>query len=126
MAATIALPATVETADRARDILAAWTADEDMPDVAGCAEDAVRVLAIRAAVLEETKDEDAAALPAPAVVELTGRLLAAQFPELDNVANWTGHAVVHGAEGGRWEPGDYLHQVYVAAFGPATGRHWPV
>lgn len=126
MTATIALPDVATTARRALDILAAWTADEDMPDVAGCAEDAVRVLAIRAAVLDETKDEDAAALPAPAVVELTGRLLAAQFPELDDVAAWTGHTVIHGAEGARWEPGDYLHQTYVAAFGPVTGRHWPV
>lgn len=126
MPATIALPAVETTARRARGIFAAWAADEDMPDVAGCAEDAVRVFAIRAAVLAETKDEDAAALPAPAVVELTGRLLAAQFPELDDVANWTGHAIVHGAEGARWQPGDYLHQVYVEAFGPVTGRHWPV
>lgn len=126
MTATIALPTVETTARRARDILTAWTADADMPDVAGCAEDAVRVFAIRAAVLEETKDEDTAALPAPAVVELTGRLLAAQFPELEDVATWTGHTVVHGAEGARWEPGDYLHQVYVAAFGPVTGRHWPV
>lgn len=126
MAATITLPAVATTARRARDILAAWTADEDMPEVAGCAEDAVRVLAIRAAVLDETKDEDAAALPAPAVVELTGRLLAAQFPEMDNVANWTGHAIVHGADGARWEPGDYMHQVYTEAFGPVAGRHWPV
>lgn len=126
MPATIALPDVATTARRARDIVTAWTADEDMPDVAGCAEDAVRVFAIRAAVLAETKDEDAAALPAPAVVELTGRLLAAQFPELDDVANWTGHAIVHGAEGARWQPGDYLHQVYVEAFGPVTGRHWPV
>lgn len=126
MTATIALPAVAMTARRARDILVAWTADEDMPDVAGSAEDAVRVLAIRAAVLEATKDEDVAALPAPAAVELSGRLLAAQFPELDNVANWTGHAIIHGAKGVRWEPGDYLHQVYVAAFGPVTGRHWPV
>lgn len=126
MTATIALPAVKKTAHRARDIFGTWTADEDMPDVAGCAEDAVRVLAIRAAVLEETKDEDAAALPAPAVVELSGRLLAAQFPELEDVANWTGHAIVHGAEGARWEPGDYLHQAYVEAFGPVTGRHWPV
>lgn len=126
MAATITLPAVETTARRARGILATWTADEDMPEVAGCAEDAVRVLAIRAAVLDETKDEDAAALPAPAVVELTARLLDAQFPELGNVANWTGHAIVHGAEGARWEPGDYIHQVYVAAFGPVAGRHWPV
>lgn len=126
MTATIALPDVATTARRARDIREAWTADEDMPDVAGCAEDAVRVLAIRSAVLAETKDEDAAALPAPAVVELTARLLAAQFPELEDVANWSGHTLIHGAEGARWEPGDYLHQVYVAAFGPVTGRHWPV
>lgn len=126
MTATIALPDVATTARRAQDILTAWTDDEDMPDVAGCAEDAVRVLAIRAAVLEETKDEGAAALAAPSVVELTARLLAAQFPELDDVANWTGHAIIHGAEGVRWEPGDYLHQVYAAAFGPATGGHWPV
>ena len=126
MAVTVALPAPAVAARRAAGILTAWTADPDMPDVAGCALDAVRVLAIRAAVHEETGDEDAAALPAPGVVELTGRLLVAQFPELDDVAAWTGHAVIHGAEGARWEPGDYVHQVYTAAFGPVTGRHWPV
>lgn len=126
MTATSTLPDVATTARRARDILAVWTADEDMPEVAGCAEDAVRVLAIRAAVLAETKDEDAASLAAPAIVELTGRLLAAQFPEMDNVANWTGHAIIHGADGARWEPGDYMHQVYTEAFGPVAGRHWPV
>ncbi|QDN64431.1 hypothetical protein [Streptomyces sp. S1D4-14] len=126
MPATLALPATVETARRAARILSAWTADPEMPDVAGCAEDAVRVLAIRAAVLAETKDEGAAALPAPAVVELTARLLVSQFSELTGVIERAGHAVVYGAEGSRWEPGDYLHQAYAAAFGPATGRHWPV
>ncbi len=126
MAATIALPDIATTARRARDISAAWAADEDMPDVAGVAEDAVRVLAIRAAVLEETKDEELAALPAPAVVELTARLLDAQFPELADVAAWSGNAIIHGAEGARWEPGDYIHQAYAEAFGPASGRHWPV
>lgn len=126
MPATL-IPLHVETtARRAAEIREAWAADEDMPEVAGCAEDAVRVLAIRAAVLEETKDEDAAALAAPPVVEMTARLLAAQFPELDDVAAWTGHAVVHGAEGAQWEPGDFLYQVFTAAFGPASGRHWPV
>lgn len=126
MAATLALPAVTAVAHRARSIRAAWAADEDMPDVAGCAEDAVRVLAIRAAVLAETKDEDLAALPAPAVVELTARLLATEFRELEDVINWSGHAVIHGAKGSRWEPGDYVHRVYVAAFGPTEGRHWPV
>lgn len=126
MTATIALPDVATTARRARDILAVWAADADMPDVAGCAEDAVRIFAIRAAVLEQTKDEDAAALPAPAVVELTARLFDAQFPELDGVVSWSGHAIIHGAEGARWEPGDYVHQVYTEAFGPVSGRHWPV
>lgn len=126
MPATIALPAPATTAHRARRILVVWAADPQMPDVAGCAEDAVRVLAIRAAVHAETGDENVAALPAPAVVELTARLLHSQFPELADVIVRTGHTVVHGAEGARWEPGDYLHQVYAEAFGPVSGRHWPV
>jgi hypothetical protein len=126
MAATIALPATVETAERARGILAAWTADPEMPDVAGCAEDAVRVLAVRAAVHETTGDERLSAdLAAPAVVELTARLLEGQFPELLRVLARTGHVVVHGTEGARFEPGGYVYQTYVAAFGPAVSRHWP-
>lgn len=126
MPATIALPAPAMTARRAVRILSAWTADAEIPDVAGCAEDAVRVLAVRAAVHAETGSERAAALPAPAVVELTARLLDSQFPELRAVLARTGHTLVHGAEGARWEPGDYLHRTYVAAFGPAAGRHWPL
>ena len=126
MAATIALPDVATIADRARATRARWAADPQMPDVAGCAEDAVRVLAVRAAVHEETGDERLAALAAPAVVELTARLLVSQFPELHEVAARTGHGVLHGADGAHWEPGDYLHQAYVAAFGLAGGRHWPV
>jgi hypothetical protein len=126
MPATIALPAPATTAHRARRILVVWAADPQMPDVAGCAEDAVRVLAVRAAVHEQTGDERLATMPAPAVVELTARLLESQFPELTGVLRRTGHTVVHGALGSRWEPGDYLHRVYVAAFGSVTGRHWPV
>lgn len=126
MPATIALPAPALTARHALALRQSWAADPEMPGVAGCAEDAVRVLAVRAAVHEMTGDAQAAALPAPAAVELTGLVLAAQFPELRAVLARTGHAVVHGEQGARWEPGDYLHQVYVEAFGPVGGRHWPV
>jgi hypothetical protein len=126
MPGTLALPTLTKTARRAAEIHGAWAADPAMPDVAGCMADAVRVLAIRAAVHETTGDASAAALPAPAAVELSGRLLERQFPELSQVAERSGHALVHGADGGRWEPGDFLHRVYAEAFGPVTGRHWPV
>jgi hypothetical protein len=126
MAATIALPATVEIADRAAAIHATWTADLEMPDVSGCMADAVRVLAVRAAVHEATGYEGAAALPAPAVVELSALLMERQFPELHDVLNRSGHRFIAGAWGTRWMPGDYLHEVYAGAFGPVGGRHWPV
>lgn len=126
MAATLVLPALETTARRAAAIHDAWTSDPAMPGTAGTLDEAVRVLAIRAAVHEETGDETLAALPAPGVVELSARLLVQQFPEVHDVVNRTGHAVVDGAEGTRWQPGDYVHRVYVVAFGRAVGRHWPV
>lgn len=124
MAATIALPAPETTARRAAEILAVWEADPALPETAGCLADAVRVLAVRAAVHEATGDADVAALPAPGVVELSARLLVQQFPEVHEVVNRSGHAFVAGAEGTRWEPGGYLHRAYAGAFGQAGGRHW--
>jgi protein involved in temperature-dependent protein secretion len=126
MTTALALPAVTATACRAAAIRRTWAADPQMPDVAGCAEDAVRVLAVRAAVAEVAGADQAAMLAAPAAVELTGLVLAAQFPEMRDVLERAGHPLVHGAEDGRWKPGDYLHQVYVETFGPVGGRHWPV
>jgi hypothetical protein len=126
MPGTLALPTLTTTARRAAEIHDVWAADPEMPDVSGCMADAVRVLAVRAAVYEATRDAGAAALPAPAAVELSGRLLERQFPELSRVAERSGHVLVHGADGGRWEPGGFLHRVYAEAFGPVAGRHWPV
>jgi len=125
MATAISLPAFTTTADRAAEIHAAWMADPEMPQVHGCAEDAVRVLAVRAVVAEASGGELAAALVAPTVVELTAHLLVSQFPELRGVFARTGHTAVPGGQGGRWEPGGYLHRAYAEAFGPVTGRHWP-
>jgi hypothetical protein len=126
MAATIALPAPETTARRAGEIYAAWTSDPDLPAVSGCMADAVRVLTIRAAVHEATGDADAAALPAPAVVEMSCLLLERQFPQVHGVMNRSGHRFVPGGRGTRWQPGDYLHRTYADAFGPVGGRHWPV
>ncbi|WP_051705196.1 hypothetical protein [Streptomyces sp. NRRL S-455] len=129
MAATSTLSdvkTTAPTARRAAEIHAVWMADPEMPDVAGSMADAVRVLAVRAAVHERTGDARAAALPAPAAVELSARVLERQFPELRWIAERTGHVLVHGADDARWAPGDYTQQVYVGAFGAVGGRHWSV
>jgi hypothetical protein len=126
MPATLGLPTLTDTVRRAAEIHDAWTADPEMPDVAGCVADAVRVLAVRAAVHEATKDEDAAALVAPVAVELSALLLDRQFPEVARVMARTGHRFISGRRGTHWQPGGYLHRVYVGAFGQAGGRHWPV
>jgi hypothetical protein len=126
MAATSTLSDVTMTACRAAEIHGRWMADPEMPDVAGSMADAVRVLAIRAAVHEATGDEDAAALPAPEGVELSGLLLNLQFPELRRIIERTCHRFIAGTAGTRWQSGDYTHQVYVGAFGAAGGRHWLV
>jgi hypothetical protein len=117
---------TAVTARRAAQIHAAWTADPEMPDVAGSMADAVRVLALRAAVHEATGDEGAAALPAPAAVEMSGMLLDRQFPEVRRVIERTCHRFISGARGTCWQSGGYAHRVYTAAFGAVSGRHWSV
>lgn len=129
MAATIALPDVATPATTARlaaEIHATWAADPDMPEVAGCLDEAVKVLAVRAAVHEATGDANAAALPAPAAVEMSALLLGRQFPEVHDVMIRSGHRFIAGEPGTRWQPGSYAHQVYVGAFGPVGGRHWTV
>lgn len=123
---TIALPAPQKTALRAGEILAAWAADEDMPTAEGSVLDAVRVLAIRAAVLESTGDEALASLPAPAAVELSAVMLLSTIPEMTEVIERSGHRAVLGSRESIWRPGDFLHQVFRGAFGPVTGLFWPV
>jgi hypothetical protein len=117
---------TAVTARRAAQIHTTWTADPEMPHVAGSMADAVRVLALRAAVHEATGDEDAAALAAPAAVEMSGLLLDRQFPEVRRVIERTCHRFIFGAQGTRWQSGGYTHRVYTQAFGAVSGRHWSV
>jgi hypothetical protein len=99
----------------------AWLSDPDMPIVAGAMADAVRVFAIRAALAEQ-RGETAAALPAPAAVELGGMLLFAQMPELSRVAHRTGHLLILGRD--EWAPGGELHRLYADAFGPTDPALW--
>jgi hypothetical protein len=117
---------TTATARRAAQIYATWAADPEMPRVAGSMADAVRVFALRAATYEVTGDADAAALPAPAAVEMSGMLLDRQFPELRRVIERTCHRFISGAQGTRWQSGGYAHRVYTEAFGATSGRHWSV
>lgn len=127
MQATLVFPDVATTAARAGDFFSAWTADAELPDVAGSTVDALCVLAVRAALYAETGDERAAAaLAAPVAVELSALMLDSSFPELEAVLARSGASVIHGAQGARWEPGGYLHRVYAEAFGEPSGRSWPL
>lgn len=127
MQATLTLPAVAAAARRAEGFFSVWTADPELPDVAGSTVDALCVLAVRAAVLAETGDERlAASLAAPVAVELSARMLEVSFPELETVLARSGTRAVHGEQGARWEPDGYLLRVYTEAFGEPSGRHWPL
>jgi hypothetical protein len=124
MAATTALPAPAEVAQRAQEINAAWQADAEMKTVLdGCAKytsdwdgfyggplisaysvtrdaghlllDALRVMALKTAVYELTGDELLAELPVPAPVDVTCHALCAQFTALSRVQQRTRHLFVH-------------------------------
>lgn len=122
MSVATVLPTATTTSRRAHEILAAWAADPEMPETSGSMADAVKVMALRAALYDATRDPDVSGLPAPAPVEMSAALLTAQFPELDGVAARTGHPFLLG-NGSEWHSGGYAHRVYRAAFGP--DRHWP-
>lgn len=158
MTATTALPTPADVAERAREIHAAWQADAELKTVLdGCAKytsdwddfyggplistysvtrdaghllvDALRVMALKAAVYELTGDELLAELPVPVPVDVTCHALCAQFTALSRVQQRTGHLFVHSTVNEHvndtpWDTGDYTHQAYEAAFGPVDERYW--
>ncbi|MFJ6452250.1 hypothetical protein ACIQNV_37240 [Streptomyces hydrogenans] len=92
-------------------------------------DDALRVMALKTAVYELTGDELFAELPVPVPVDVTCHALTAQFTALSRVQQRTGHLFVHSTvneheRGTPWDTGDYMHQVYEAAFGPVDERYW--
>ena len=155
---TTALPTPADAAERAREIHAAWQADAEMKTVLdGCAKynadwddfyggplistysvardaghllvDALRVMALKAAVYELTGDELLAELPVPVPVDVTCHALCAQFTALSRIQQRTGHLFVHSTVNEHvndtpWNTGDYTHQAYEAAFGPVNERYW--
>ncbi|NWF30159.1 hypothetical protein HW130_28535 [Streptomyces sp. PKU-EA00015] len=90
-----------------------------------------RVLALKSAVYELTGgDEKAAELAQPVPVDVMSHALTAQFTVLSRIQDRTGIRFVHatdmedGFAGGTWNPGDFTHQAYRAAFGPVNDRFW--
>ncbi|QCX75476.1 hypothetical protein C9F11_08935 [Streptomyces sp. YIM 121038] len=158
MSVTLVRPTPEEVAERARVIRAAWLADEEMTtvlkgcekytsdwddfyggplvsrysverDAAPLLQDAVKVMALKAAVYEMTGDELAAELPVPVPVDVTCHALCAQITVLSRVQARTGHLFVHStvnehANGTPWRLGDYTHQAYRLAYGPVDERYW--
>jgi hypothetical protein len=91
--------------------------------------DALRVMALKSAVYELTGDELLAELPVPVPVDVTCHALCAQFTALSRIQRRTGHLFVHSTVNEHvndtpWDTGDYTHQAYEAAFGPANERYW--
>ncbi len=91
--------------------------------------DAVRVMSLKTAVYELTGDEVAAELPVTVPVDVAVHALTAQFTALSRVQQRTGRPFVHSTVnehlvGKEWEPGDYTHQAYEAAFGSVDERYW--
>ncbi|MBX7471196.1 hypothetical protein K1Y80_34625 [Streptomyces sp. MAG02] len=155
---TAALPAPADVAERARAIHADWQADAEMTVVLdGCARynaewddfyggplistysveqdsahmlvDALRVMALKAAVFELTGDELLAELPVPVPIDVTCHALCAQFTALSRIQQRTGHLFVHSTVNEQvnatpWDTGDFTHQAYEMAFGPVNDRYW--
>ncbi|MGV9884476.1 hypothetical protein [Streptomyces sp. NPDC003006] len=90
-----------------------------------------RLMALKAAMYELTDgDEKAAELAQPVPVDVMSHALTAQFTVLSRIQERTGSRFVHatdmedGFAGGTWNPGDFTHQAYRAAWGPVNERFW--
>ncbi|MEU7222301.1 hypothetical protein [Streptomyces chrestomyceticus] len=90
--------------------------------------EAQRVMAMKTAVFEITgQDERAAELIVPAPVDEMVHALLAQHTLARRFETETGLVLVHmtDRETFGWEPGDYTHQLYVAAWGAEPPeRYW--
>lgn len=151
-------PAPEEAAALAREILTAWMADPEIgvvlqgsvkyssdwddfyghvlidnystrADAEPLVNEALKVMALKSALLTLTGDEVAAELPVSTPVDATCHALCAQFLPLSRIQQRTGHQFVHStvnehAVDTAWSFGDYTHQAYRAAFGPTPERYW--
>lgn len=124
MTPTLHRPAPEHVAERARQILGTWQADDEMKAVLkGCAmygnewddfyggpiishysvekdskhllDGALKVMALKSAVYEITGDELAAELPVPVPLDVTSHALCAQFTALSRIQERTAIRFVH-------------------------------
>lgn len=90
--------------------------------------EAVRVLALKAAVYELTGDETLAELPVSRPVDEVLHAVLAQRTLTERMANRAGVQIVHMTDTERdeapYETGDYTHQAYTAAWGAPPARYW--
>ncbi|GGR81054.1 hypothetical protein GCM10010252_19470 [Streptomyces aureoverticillatus] len=90
--------------------------------------EAMRAMAIKSAVYQLTEgNEEAAEVPVSIPVDEMIHALAAQFTVLSRIQDRTGVRFVHATDRepiGEWDPGDYTHQVYRAAWGAMNERYW--
>ncbi|MFI1865784.1 hypothetical protein [Streptomyces jumonjinensis] len=156
MNAVLVRPAPEKAAERAREILATIEADPEYDrlrtacakynddwasfqgyalvdgydiakDVEPLFPEAIRAMAIKAAVYDMTDNEYAAEVPVAVPVDEMIHALAAQFTVLSRIQDRTGIRFVHATDReaiGQWDHGDYTHQVYRAAWGPLNERYW--
>lgn len=103
-----------------------YSVERDAPQLVA---EAVRAMALKSAVFELTGDELASELPVSVPVDVACHALTAQFQALARVQTRTGHPFIHSTVNEHivdtpWRAGDYAHQAYRAAFGPASERYW--
>ncbi|WP_018637380.1 hypothetical protein [Parafrankia elaeagni] len=105
-------------------LIAEWDLDDDAPHLVT---EAVKVLAMKAAVYELTADERLADLDVSAPVEEMVRALTAQFTTLSRIQTELGLVFIHstGNKRATYDEDDYTDQVYAAAnWGVIPRRYW--
>ncbi|GIH20911.1 hypothetical protein [Rugosimonospora africana] len=105
-------------------LIAEWNLDLDAPPLF---DEAVKVLALKAAVFELTRDDAAAELLVSPPVDEMVHAVIAQAGLVARVFARAGATVVHQTDHEQfgWTWGDYTQQCYVeAGFGVPPGRYW--
>ncbi|WP_103503602.1 MULTISPECIES: hypothetical protein [unclassified Streptomyces] len=104
-------------------VISRWNLEADAPALLV---EGLRALAVKAAVYEMTGDEHAAEVPVAVPVDEMTHAMIAQPQLLARIAGRIGVSVIHQTdqECTAYEPGDYTHQVYTAAWGDPHPRFW--
>lgn len=104
-------------------VVSQWKLEED---AAPLFEEALRALALKAAVHILTSDEKAAEIAIAVPVDEMTHAMLAQAQLLNRIAEHHGVSIIHQTdqEHTDYEHGDYTYQCYVAAWGEPPARYW--